>query len=179
MTALVEAKVLAKEMIQAFYRPTAKPARRTVKLRARKRGRAVECSSLENCRGCESSVSSNLTASAKISGFLTGFDPPGIDRQPWLNSCAAQIDRTRPVDVGRPRNQHLRQGRSMPAVCAFFAKLPLAFALVSGFSLRRPVAQSLRLACLRLFPALFIPKMHISSAQPETDCAANNQQDDA
>jgi hypothetical protein len=29
----------------------------------------VECSSLENCRGCESSVSSNLTASAKSIGI--------------------------------------------------------------------------------------------------------------
>ena len=32
----------------------------------RKRGRAVECTGLENRRGCEPIVSSNLTASAKI-----------------------------------------------------------------------------------------------------------------
>ena len=34
-------------------------------LRTWKRGRAVSCTGLENRRGCESSVSSNLTASAK------------------------------------------------------------------------------------------------------------------
>jgi hypothetical protein len=46
-----------------FTSETGRPRQR-LNYAARKRGRAVECSSLENCRGCKSSVSSNLTASA-------------------------------------------------------------------------------------------------------------------
>ena len=67
----------------------------------------------------------------------------------------------------------------MPTVCAVFPKLTFAFALVSGFGLDRPIEQGLSLACLHLFLALFIPEMHIGSAQPEADGAADDQQEDA
>ena len=65
---LSNAKACCRKFNHTFFslQAQARPVLR-VKFRFWKLGRAVECSSLENCRGCESSVSSNLTASTKFS----------------------------------------------------------------------------------------------------------------
>ena len=104
LSRLLKQRECCKPHEQDFLQLPTLPLLKRLNYKSWKLGRAVECSSLENCRGCESSVSSNLTASAstlyfmRVAGVflvLPHFSPYFLIALPWLAlgrfGCSAEL----------------------------------------------------------------------------------------